>query len=370
MRGKFLGANVLKENSSRFQRRSRDRGYPDNLLGNTLSEIKFSERMSALHNKQKTRKRILPFVTEYRSSVRLPNLKSSLMSKGHLIENQPLLREIYRDPPLLSYRRGRSFGNVLVRAKLLKVKVSYLGLILYICLLIQFATFCGSSTTPPRIRQRQRTVSCIVCFSKAFQKNFGDVVCNASSVIIEMNSVKVFPKSLYTSCFDCFLTYTMLHGVARCCTVLQAVTRYYTMLQADTPCYRLLVAVIRCYTLLHAAYTVLHAVTQCYTVLHGVTRCCTVLHGATSCCTLLPSVTSCYTVLQAVTRCLYSATQCNELLQCHTVLQAVTVLHVVTRCDKLLHDVARCNKLLHGVTGGYKPSHRCYGITWFIVTKW
>ena len=72
--------------------------------------------MSALQNERKTRKRILPFVTEYGPSV--PNLKNILMSKWHLIENQPLLREIYKDPPLLSYRKGRSLENVLVRAKL------------------------------------------------------------------------------------------------------------------------------------------------------------------------------------------------------------------------------------------------------------
>ena len=52
-------------------------GYPDNLLENILLEIKF--------------------VTEYRPSV--PNLK------WHLIENQPLLREIYNEPPLLSKQK-------------------------------------------------------------------------------------------------------------------------------------------------------------------------------------------------------------------------------------------------------------------------
>ena len=84
---------TFDENITQFKRRLRDRGYPDNLLENILSEIKFSERMSALLNKQKTRKRILLFVTEYRPSV--PNLKNILISKWHLIENQPLLREIY-----------------------------------------------------------------------------------------------------------------------------------------------------------------------------------------------------------------------------------------------------------------------------------
>ena len=66
--------------------------------------------------KENSFQRILPFVTEYRPSV--PNLKNILMSKWHLIENQPVLREIYKDPPLLSYRKGRSLENVLVRAKL------------------------------------------------------------------------------------------------------------------------------------------------------------------------------------------------------------------------------------------------------------
>ena len=39
------------ENSTHFKRRWRNRSYPDNLLENTSSEIKFSERMSALQNK-------------------------------------------------------------------------------------------------------------------------------------------------------------------------------------------------------------------------------------------------------------------------------------------------------------------------------
>jgi len=72
--------------------------------------------MSVLQNKQKAGKRVLPFVTEYSPSV--PNLKNILMSKWHLIENQPLLRNIFKDLPLLSYRKGRSLKDVFVIAKL------------------------------------------------------------------------------------------------------------------------------------------------------------------------------------------------------------------------------------------------------------
>ena len=53
---------------------------------------------------------------QYNPSV--PNLKNILMSKWHLIENQPLLREIYREPPFISYRKGKSLKDILVRAKL------------------------------------------------------------------------------------------------------------------------------------------------------------------------------------------------------------------------------------------------------------
>ena len=106
---------TFDENITLFKQRLGNRGYLDNLIDKTLSEVNFRERMSALQNKQKTRKNILPFVTEYRPSV--PNLKPCIqMSKWHLIENQPLLREIYKDPSLLSYRKGRSLKDVLVRA--------------------------------------------------------------------------------------------------------------------------------------------------------------------------------------------------------------------------------------------------------------
>ena len=40
------------------------------------------------------------------------------MSKWHLIQDQPLLREIYNKPPIISYKRAKLLGDILVRAKL------------------------------------------------------------------------------------------------------------------------------------------------------------------------------------------------------------------------------------------------------------
>ena len=81
-------------------------------------EVIFEDRKLALQRKQKENKRILPLVTQYQLSV--PNLKQILMKNWHLIEQQPFLSEIYKDTPLVSYRRGRSLKDILVRAKLWK----------------------------------------------------------------------------------------------------------------------------------------------------------------------------------------------------------------------------------------------------------
>jgi len=83
----------------------------DYLVNKVLAEVKFRNRRST----QRVQNGLMPFVTQYNPSV--PNLKNILMNKWHLIENQPLLREIYREPPLISYRKGKSLKDILVRAK-------------------------------------------------------------------------------------------------------------------------------------------------------------------------------------------------------------------------------------------------------------
>ena len=88
------------ENLTRFKTHLWARGYPHNLIKKITSEVKFTERKSAL---------------QYHPA--LPNLKNILMSKWHLIQNQPLLREIFKEPPLISYKKGKSLRDILVRAK-------------------------------------------------------------------------------------------------------------------------------------------------------------------------------------------------------------------------------------------------------------
>ena len=57
------------------------------------------------HN-NKEEKEILPFVTQYQPSV--STLKEVLMKNWNLIQNQPLLRQIFKEPPIISYKKGKS----------------------------------------------------------------------------------------------------------------------------------------------------------------------------------------------------------------------------------------------------------------------
>ena len=108
----------FEESICNFKSNLRVRGYPDYLVNKVLADVKFTNRRSAHEQKpqQRVQSGLMPFVTQYNPSV--PNLKNILMSKWHLIENRPLLREIYREPPFISYRKGKSLKDILVRAKL------------------------------------------------------------------------------------------------------------------------------------------------------------------------------------------------------------------------------------------------------------
>ena len=106
--------NNFEQNIAKFKRNIIDRGYREMLIQETLSEVKFENRNAALTPKPKENKRILSFVTQYQLSV--PNLKQILMNNWYLIEQPPWrLKEIFKEPPIISYTRGRLLKDILVR---------------------------------------------------------------------------------------------------------------------------------------------------------------------------------------------------------------------------------------------------------------
>ena len=111
---------TFEENISNFKKRLIDRGYPQTMTENLLSDIKFTERRSVLlkHN-NKEEKEISPFVTQYQPSV--STLKEVSMKKWNLTQNQPLLRQSFKEPPIISYKKGKSLKDMIVSQKRAKI---------------------------------------------------------------------------------------------------------------------------------------------------------------------------------------------------------------------------------------------------------
>ena len=91
---------TFEENITKFKKHVMERGYPQNFINNALSEVKFQKRTQALHRRNETKKRILPFATQYHPAVL--NLKEILTRKRYLIQQQPLLNLIFQEPPVIS----------------------------------------------------------------------------------------------------------------------------------------------------------------------------------------------------------------------------------------------------------------------------
>ena len=81
-----------------------------------LTEVQSSDRAKALCNKTKKAKEILPFVTTYNPAT--PNLKKILMKHWHIIQQQPRLAHIFKQPLIVFYRKEKSTKDILVHAKL------------------------------------------------------------------------------------------------------------------------------------------------------------------------------------------------------------------------------------------------------------
>ena len=73
-------AKSFFENIYNFKKRLRARGYPHNLIGKITSEVKFTERKSALQKNNEVRKKILPFLP--RTTLLCRALKTFLWANG------------------------------------------------------------------------------------------------------------------------------------------------------------------------------------------------------------------------------------------------------------------------------------------------
>ena len=108
------------ENISNFKKRLIDRGYPQTSIENLLSDIKFTEGVCTPETQQQRGKESIAAFrdTEPALSVYFKTLKEAFMKKWNLLQNQPLLRQIFKEPPTISYKKRKSLKDMLVRVKI------------------------------------------------------------------------------------------------------------------------------------------------------------------------------------------------------------------------------------------------------------
>ena len=93
---------MFEENIKNFTTRLTSRGYPNNLVDKILSEVKFAENSTLCD----TISSITAIFEKYSNG------------KMAFNTNQPLLREMYKEPPLIFYRKRKSLKDMLVKVKL------------------------------------------------------------------------------------------------------------------------------------------------------------------------------------------------------------------------------------------------------------
>ena len=107
----------IEENIENFNTRLILRGYLEQMVEKTLREVKYKDRKEALKQKLK----IVEGTTtlcfgQFHSTVNTKLWKCGIIThKWHfLIE---ILRDIFKELPLICYRKGKSLKYVLVKAK-------------------------------------------------------------------------------------------------------------------------------------------------------------------------------------------------------------------------------------------------------------
>ena len=84
-------------------------------------------RNTALQNKPKTSKKIIPFITTFNPAT--PNLKKILMKHWHLTAGNHNLAQIFQNSPMVANQKDKSLKDYLVRARIPSLQFNNQGVI-------------------------------------------------------------------------------------------------------------------------------------------------------------------------------------------------------------------------------------------------
>ena len=93
------------------------RGYPKTVIDKSFAKVDLMNRKQLLKRQTQTTKATtrVPLVITYSSH--LPNIRSILRSKRHILERSDYMKDIFSADPMVAYRKGRSLKDQLVHDK-------------------------------------------------------------------------------------------------------------------------------------------------------------------------------------------------------------------------------------------------------------
>jgi len=119
----FLRLRRLCSDDSDFSNKSEEmrhffkkRGYPDSVVNTAQHHAQQTDRQSALQTSQKEKNERIPFTLTYHPH----NLaaQNTILKNFKLLQNDSETGRIFSQPPLISFKRDKNIGNLLVRSVL------------------------------------------------------------------------------------------------------------------------------------------------------------------------------------------------------------------------------------------------------------
>ena len=97
------------------------RGYKQSAGEKQLRKVDSLERddlLNQIHVKEQEQDRI-PLVLTYGGS--LPNIHNILSTRANMLQNSERLKQVFRQPPMVAYRRGDNLMDMLVHKKMNRI---------------------------------------------------------------------------------------------------------------------------------------------------------------------------------------------------------------------------------------------------------
>ena len=109
----------LRQKTDFFTNKLLERGYKEDEISKTITEIDHSKRQENINNKQTNKETTnnLIFTTTYSPYIKTKDLKECLLKYWAELEKDETLKFLFPKPPIIAYKRNKNIKDALVKTK-------------------------------------------------------------------------------------------------------------------------------------------------------------------------------------------------------------------------------------------------------------